>query len=187
MNNYLFLINDENPLPKCYNVNTCEVENGYCLESTASCYAKRMICCAKKDGIILKIESAFRSIAYQQVLIERDIKLYMDKGFSLEKAIEETMKNIASPGSSEHNAGLALDILSDSYSELDEGFSKTDAYRWLINNSFKFGFILRYPKDKTHITKISYEPWHFRFVGVYHARKIKQSGLTLEEYIKKCK
>lgn len=184
-NQYLFLINNENPLPLCYNINLKEVSKGYYLDCVASCCAKKMFCFAKKDGITLKVESAYRSNEYQQMLINNDVKEYMDKGYSLENAMKKTLEMIARPGCSEHNAGLALDILSSDYNVLDEGFENTPAFKWLDKNAHKFGFILRYPKGKTSITKIGYEPWHYRFVGSYHAKKIKKSGLTLEEYIKK--
>ncbi len=183
----LFLINDENPLSPCYNVITAEVADGYLMESTAAFFARKMLCCAKKDGINLCVHSAYRSSQYQQVLVDRDIRLYMDKGYSLERAVAETLKNIAAPGRSEHNAGLALDILSDDYTEMDEGFENTSAFRWLSCNAYKFGYILRYPKGKTKITGINYEPWHYRFIGPCHAKKICKCGLTLEEYIKKVK
>ena len=184
-NQYLFLIDNENPLPLCYNIDIIKLCDDYYLERTAAYYARNMICLAKKKCIYLKVESAYRSNQYQQMLIDNDVKMYMDNGYNLEDALEETLEMIAKPGCSEHNAGLALDILSDDYDELDEGFENTAAFSWLYKNAHKFGFILRYPKGKTSITKIGYEPWHYRFVGVCHAKRIKKSGLTLEEYIEK--
>lgn len=184
-NQYLFLINNENPLPLCYNVNKVRVCDDYYLDCDAACYAKKILCAAKKCGINLKVESAYRSKVYQQMLIDNDVKMYMDKGYCLEDALQKTLEMITKPGCSEHNAGLALDILSDDYDELDEGFENVPAFDWLSKYAHKYGFILRYPKDKTYITNIGYEPWHYRFVGLYHAKKIKKSGLTLEEYIEK--
>lgn len=184
-NQYLFLINNENPLPLCYNVDITEIYGGYYIDSFVAYYAKKMLCTSKKCGINLKIESAYRSNKYQQMLIDIDVKTYMNQGYSLEDALAKTLQSIALPGRSEHNTGLALDILSDDYDTLDTGFENTTAFSWLDINAHKFGFILRYPKDKTSITKISYEPWHYRFVGLCHAKRIKKSGLTLEEYIKK--
>jgi D-alanyl-D-alanine carboxypeptidase len=99
-----------------------------------------------------------------------------------------TASEYAIPGTSEHNAGLAIDFnLTDSpHTLIEESFDQTSAFCWLSENAQNYGFILRYPKNTIHITGIVYEPWHFRFVGVYHAQQIYISGLTLEEYIGVC-
>ena len=86
------------------------------------------------------------------------------------------------PGASEHQIGLALDIVCSTYMSLDEGFGDTEAGKWLAENSCRFGFILRYPKGKEYITGIEYEPWHFRYVGVKAAEVITKQGITLEEF-----
>ena len=85
---------------------------------------------------------------------------------------------IMPPGCSEHNLGLAMDIIAT-----DNNFYKTRAYAWLTEHAQDYGFILRYPKEKQHITKVEYEPWHWRYVGVEHAKKIKEWGFCLEEYL----
>ncbi|MCL1866398.1 MAG: M15 family metallopeptidase, partial [Oscillospiraceae bacterium] len=103
------------------------------------------------------------------------------KGYSKEEAFRMTASEIAVPGTSEHNMGLAID-----FNSIHEDFDRTEAYRWLTINAHKYGFILRYPKDKTDITAISYEPWHWRFVGLGNASDILRSGLTLEEYVGTC-
>ena len=87
------------------------------------------------------------------------------------------------PGASEHQVGLAVDIISDKYSALNEGFGETDAGIWLKEHSADYGFILRYPKGKEEITGIQYEPWHFRYVGKDAALIIMQQDITLEEFI----
>ena len=87
------------------------------------------------------------------------------------------------PGSSEHQIGLALDILSNDYTSLNEGFEKTSAGKWLKEHCSEFGFILRYPKGKEHITSIGYEPWHFRYVGKDAASIIMENEITLEEFV----
>ena len=86
------------------------------------------------------------------------------------------------PNASEHQIGLALDIVTDTYVALNEGFAKTAAGKWLAENSCKYGFILRYPKGKEDITGIEYEPWHFRYVGAEVATLITEQGITLEEF-----
>ena len=86
------------------------------------------------------------------------------------------------PGASEHQIGLALDIICNEYTSLTEGFGDTEAGKWLAENSYRYGFILRYPKGKEYITGIEYEPWHFRYVGVEAATVITKAGITLEEF-----
>ena len=102
---------------------------------------------------------------------------------SISEAKVKAATIVAVPGTSEHNSGLAIDIITPSYQVLDEGFAETKAFRWLDANASKFGFILRFPKDKQDITKIIYEPWHYRYVGIETAPIIKASGLCLEEFL----
>lgn len=146
---------------------------------------KQMIDDAKAEGINLMICSAFRTIAFQSMLFNDQINQYIGKGFSLEAAKKEAASWVAVPATSEHHTGLAIDIVSPKYQDLDNGFCKTDAYAWLIKNCDKYGFILRYPKEKKDITHVNFEPWHFRFVGKETASNIKKSGLCLEEYLEK--
>ena len=103
-----------------------------------------------------------------------------NEGLDRTKATVEAATEIMIPGGSEHNAGLAMDICS-----LSESFEDTDEFAWLNENAADFGFILRYPKDarSKNITKVIYEPWHFRYVGVEAAKEIKAKGITLEEYL----
>lgn len=111
----------------------------------------------------------------------------MQQGKSEEEAIRLTRQYYTEPGHSEHHSGLALDIITVEYQRdvysLTEQFAETDGYRWLIAHCAEFGFILRYPKGKTDITQINYEPWHYRYVGKEHAQYIMEHDLTLEEYI----
>ena len=87
------------------------------------------------------------------------------------------------PGASEHQLGLAIDIISDNYASLDEGFANTEAGKWLAEHSYEYGFILRYPQGKEYITGVEYEPWHFRYVGKEAAAVITKDGICLEEFI----
>lgn len=122
--------------------------------------------------------SGYRSYEYQQMLLDNEIQAYASYG---DKAEEMATKAVAYPGASEHQSGLAADICSTNVP--GEEFGDTEEGKWLENNAHTFGFILRYPKDKTDITEIMYEPWHFRYVGRYHATRMYELGMCLEEYM----
>lgn len=141
-----------------------------------------MLQAAKEDGITLAICSPYRDLEYQQMLFNRKIKRYMNRGMSYMEAYQISSQAVTVPGASEHQIGLALDIVTDTYKNLDEGFAETPAGIWLAENSYRYGFILRYPKGKEDITGIEYEPWHFRYVGVQAATVITEDGITLEEF-----
>lgn len=140
-----------------------------------------MIQQAKEDGVTLQICSPYRDLEYQKILFNNKINKYMNKGLSYMEAYQLSSRAVTVPNASEHQLGLALDIVSDTYLNLDEGFAETDAGKWLAENSYRFGFILRYPKGKEDITCIEYEPWHFRYVGVEAATVITEGEMTLEE------
>lgn len=141
---------------------------------------KAMYLAAQKDGITLTPVSGYRSYATQKRNFENKIQTYMNNGNSKVAATQKAATIILPPGTSEHNVGIAMDIIS-----LEQSFENTKAFAWLQANAADYGFILRYPKDKVDVTKIIYEPWHWRYVGVDNAKKIKASGLTLEEYLGK--
>lgn len=141
-----------------------------------------MIKAAKDDGVTLQIVSPYRDLAYQKKLFNRKITYYMNKGLSYIDAYRLGSQAVTVPGASEHQLGLALDIVTDTYTDLKEGFADTEAGKWLAANSYRYGFILRYPKEKEDITCIEYEPWHFRYVGVEAATLITEKGITLEEF-----
>jgi D-alanyl-D-alanine carboxypeptidase len=155
----------------------------YYLDSRAAPYLIEMLEAAKKDGMDLIVVSAYRSCAYQQQNFDNSLNERINKGMTYDEAYKETAANVAFPGKSEHNAGVAADIMTSSYTSMDDdGFKNTPEYKWLQDNAYKYGFILRYPENKTDITGIIYEPWHYRFVGKYYANEIRNSGLCLEEY-----
>ena len=141
-----------------------------------------MLEAAEEDGVNLTICSPYRDLEYQQMLFNRKIKRYMNRGMSYMEAYQLSSQAVTVPGASEHQIGLALDIVCNDYMSLDEGFGDTKAGKWLATNSCRFGFILRYPKGKEDITGIEYEPWHFRYVGKTAAPVIMEQGITLEEF-----
>lgn len=148
------------------------------LDSRVAPYYNEMYLAAKADGIELTPVSGYRSVERQTNNFERKIQKYIDEGYSKTEATQMAATIILPPGTSEHNAGLAMDICS-----LYESFENTKEFKWLNENAADYGFILRYPEDKQDITKIIYEPWHWRYVGVDAAKEMKASGQCLEEYL----
>lgn len=185
----MFLVNNNNSLPDDYDkrISVKQVytngERTFDFDERAADYLIDMFEAAKKDGINLTVNSAYRTIEYQQYNFDRSVQQRVNNGMSYDEAVADTEKEVAYPGKSEHNAGLSADIFSDEYVSFDDdGFKNTKAYEWLMENAADYGFILRYPENKEDKTEIIYEPWHYRFVGVYYAHKVKDSGLCLEEF-----
>lgn len=178
----IFLVNKDNLLKKDYTASDIIDSNlpffNYAtnkkLNKKVSESAKEMFKDAKKCGINLMAVSGYRSNKTQTDIFNNNIRV---------KGEEATLKYSAPPGASEHETGFAIDILSKNYSRLDSGFENTNEFKWLKENCYKYGFIIRYPKNKTKITKYSYEPWHYRYVGAIHATKIMKENLCLEEYL----
>lgn len=133
---------------------------------------------ALEDGVELVPVSGYRSVERQQRNFENKIDKYLGQGYGKTEATQMAATIILPPGTSEHNAGLAMDICS-----LEQDFEETEEFRWLSENAADYGFILRYPEDKQDITKIIYEPWHWRYVGVETAKAMKASGQCFEEYM----
>ena len=180
---YLLLANAENPLPQDWSIQTEEVQNGYEMDKRAAPAMREMIQAAKEDGVELMLCSAYRSVEKQQQLFDRSQQAYMAQGMSEEEAYAKTATETAIPGTSEHQTGLAADIVTPTYQMLDAGFADTPAGQWLSEHAAEYGFVLRYPQDKQEVTGIIYESWHYRFVGKTHAKLMKESGLCLEEYL----
>lgn len=159
---------------------TCEKYgyNIYMDERVADWYTK-MYEAALEDGIKLTPISGYRSYATQEKNYKNRIKLWQSKGYSYNESVKKTAEVILPPGTSEHNLGLAMDIC-----RLDYNFDESKEYKWLSENAADYGFILRYTKENKSKTGVVAEPWHWRFVGVEDAKKIKESGLCLEDYVK---
>jgi D-alanyl-D-alanine carboxypeptidase len=134
-------------------------------------------------GTQLQAGYLFRTAQRSAQNLERKANTYINKGMSEEEAYVQAATVIAPPYTSEHNFGLAVDLIVPYQSHLIQDFDKTEAFAWLQEHCAEYGFILRYPKDKQEITGIIYEPWHYRYVGEEHAREIMSRGITLEEYL----
>jgi len=129
------------------------------------------------------VTSAYRSYQDQKNIHNSYIARELEEhpGWTWDQAKAEVLTYSAEPGTSEHQSGLCIDM--HNLASADKSFARQEAYEWLKNNAHKFGFILRFPEGKTEITKIDFEPWHYRYVGRYHATKIYESGMCLEEYV----
>ena len=127
--------------------------------------------------------SSYRTQAKQTYLYNNKITRLRNAGYSKAAALEEAGRWVARPGTSEHQLGLALDIVSSSYQALTKKQEKTAEQKWLMEHCWEYGFILRYPSDKSEITGIGYEPWHYRYVGREVALDVRESGLCFEEYL----
>lgn len=179
----LVLVNGLHPMEEGYVPELTEIQPGYSVDTRIANATRKMLSDAEKEGLHVEICSAYRSVERQEQVFGDSMKERVKSGMSYWKAYEETTLNVAIPGTSEHALGLALDLISNQYTELDEKQEETKEAKWLAENCYKYGFILRYPPEKTNITGIIYEPWHYRYVGEEHAAKIKQLGVTLEEYL----
>ena len=191
---YLVLANKENPLGKDYQapdltelsrVETANNRKMYlCADAETALYLMMldMRACGISDCYVT---SAYRSYSYQVDLFEGYVKGHMEnEGMTREEAEAAALEYSARPGTSEHQTGLCIDFMTSTMTELDESFEDTDAFRWLSENAYKYGFILRYPEDKVDTTGYKYEPWHYRFVGRTVAAEIHASDMCLEEYLK---
>lgn len=186
-NEFTTLVNVHNALTSDFDVTTRKVAGTDKLFDVRAADAlEKMLSDAGKAGYPMYLVSTYRTIAYQKGLYDRKVKSYINAGYSKEAAEAEAAKWVAIPGTSEHNLGLSADIVSSTWynnnNDLTQEFENTEHFKWLIENSKKYGFILRYPKGKEAVTEIQYEPWHYRYVGEEVATYIMDNNLTLEEY-----
>ena len=179
----LVLVNKQHPVPEDYSFTLGTITGSMKCDVRIIDELMAMLEVAKADGIDLVICSPYRDYNRQTVLFERKIDYYMERGYSYLEAYKIASITVTVPGASEHQIGLALDIVSDTYTSLDTGFGKTDAGIWLKEHGYEYGFILRYPLGKEYITGIQYEPWHYRYVGKKSATAIMKQGITLEEFL----
>ena len=186
-NSYSVLVNREYPMPEDYVPEDLTIpdvgysysgiyEKSYMRQAAADALEKMFAAAKKKKKYKLKVVSAYRSYARQKVIYNHNVKTRGTKATDLVSA---------TPGCSEHQTGLAIDVSSDTVDcEIEESFAKCPEGKWLAKNCHKYGFIIRYPKGKSDITGYSYEPWHIRYVGVNLAKYLYKNNYTLEEYYK---
>lgn len=177
------LVNRDHPLADTYDAKLQEICGGRLMASSRLYESLcQMLADAEDAGYTYWIASAYRSKERQQELVDEDVSALMQQGMSREAALEEVYKETMPPGCSEHETGLALDILVTENTEMNQTQEDEPGNAWLRENCAAYGFILRYPKDKEDITGVHYEPWHFRYVGKRAAEFMEKYGLTLEEF-----
>lgn len=144
------------------------------LEKTTCEMLEELFKQASNEGMDLYLVSGYRSYYEQSVIYNNSL---------LRRGKSHTDSYVSMPGHSEHQLGLAADVTSVNHKDLLESFENTKEGKWLKENAYKFGFIIRYQKGKENITKYGYEPWHIRYVGKDYAEEITKNGLVLEEYL----
>ena len=178
----LALVNEEYPLAKDYTpASLTKLDEKCSVDTRIYGELEQMIADARQAG--LNLTSAYRSYDRQREVFDTTMKDWISKGYSPLDAYNETKKSVAVPGTSEHATGLAVDIISGQYTGLDDKQGDTAEQEWLMAHCQEYGFILRFPKDKSNVTGIVYEPWHYRYVGKEAAKKITEQGITLGEYL----
>ena len=181
----LVLVNKWNEMEAGYVPELTEISSGHRVDSRIVDSLREMIRDAKNAGYAIYILSSYRDMEKQISLYDAEVTKWKMQGYAQEAAEEKAGTIVAFPGTSEHHLGLAVDLVSSEHVKLDQDAEKTQGYQWLVKHCHKYGFILRYPNNASHITGIIYEPWHFRYVGVEAATEIMGNGITLEEYLSK--
>ena len=179
----LTLVNPWNPLPDDWTVDLVTLDDGHRVDSRCYEAYMEMINACKSAGYSPVNCSGYRTQETQQSLYDNKVQRLISSGMSEEEAKVEAAKSVAIPGTSEHQLGLAVDLVDANMQDLTEAQESTETQKWLMANSWRYGFIHRYPNGKTDITGIIYEPWHYRYVGKDAAQEIFNRDITLEEYL----
>lgn len=174
----LTLINKSYPLDKHYVPDTTVIDgSAISVDTRVAENYKKMYDAALEDDIILKPYSGYCNYQRQKIIFDGKVDSFLSQGQSNQEAKQNAERRVGAPGCSENGAGLAVDLRTSA------DFNSTNEYKWLVANAHKYGFILRYPEDKTEITGMIYQPWHWRYVGVEAATEMKEKNLCLEEYL----
>ncbi len=179
----LILVNPWNELPADYAVELEAVSNSHSVDVRAAEPLRQMIADCFSAGATPWLCSSYRTQDYQQMLYENKISRLLDEGYSPQEAPAVAARSVAVPGTSEHQLGLAVDIIDEFFPDMTQWQEYTYTQQWLLKNCWRYGFILRYPNGSTDITGIIYEPWHYRYVGEDVAAEIQELGITFEEYL----
>ncbi|MBQ9149050.1 MAG: D-alanyl-D-alanine carboxypeptidase family protein [Oscillospiraceae bacterium] len=177
----IIMVNSWNKVPDDYEVELTTLSNGK--RVAVDCYdaLMKMLSDCEAAGCHPNVIGAYRTVGDQRALMSNKIASLQEAGYSYSQAYARAMIQVAIPGHSEHHLGLALDILDRYYPESYSG--ENNCMVWLNEHCWEYGFIIRYPNEKTNITGIMFEPWHYRYVGVELAMEMRDSGLCLEEYL----
>ena len=178
----LILVNKNHKIPYNYSPELIELSNGEKVDARIYPDLQKMFDDARAAGLQLFVRDGYRTGDEQKAIMNDKIAAYETEGYSKKEAKALAKTYVAEPGTSEHELGLSVDINAES-----SGASQDAVYEWLDENAYKYGFIKRYPADKTDITGIDNEPWHYRYVGYEAAKEMKEQNLCLEEYLKKRK
>ena len=180
----LLLVNAEHPLPENFHVpELTALRGGHAIDSRAYPALQQMMDDCRAAGLEPTICSSYRSRDKQEELFEKKLDTLLQQGYLPEAAESEAARWVARPGTSEHETALAVDIVDKDYQLLDQQQEQTPVQQWLMTHCAEYGFILRYPTDKSDLTGIGYEPWHYRYVGRAAAAEIMEQHLCLEEYL----
>lgn len=185
---YVIMVNPWNFIPEGYEPDLVSLSSAYGVQGSQvdrSCYDDliAMIDACNAECPRAYVVSSYRTHQQQTDNYNRKVKFYMDQGYDQQTAKQKAATSIAIPGTSEHQLGLAVDIIDNKLWVLDSRQAELPAQKWLMEHCWEYGFILRYPYDKISVTGIIYEPWHYRYVGHELAAELHELGLTLEEYI----
>ena len=179
----LILVNPWNKLPEDYEADLIQLRNDQAVDVRCYPALQQMMDDCREEGLEPLICSSYRTVKRQEELYQKKVREFQAQGLALKAAEEEAAQVVALPGTSEHHLGLAVDIVDMNYQQLDTHQETTKVQKWLKENSWRYGFILRYPNGKSDITGIIYEPWHYRYVGKEAAAEIYEQGICLEEYL----
>ncbi|HCT90091.1 MAG TPA: D-Ala-D-Ala carboxypeptidase VanY [Lachnospiraceae bacterium] len=166
-------------MPEDYEVELTQLANGHAVDSRIYPDLQQMFDDARAEGLMPTISSSYRTADKQQQILDDKLAAYENEGNSYEDAKELAEAWVAIPGTSEHQLGIAVDITSADR----EAQSPDVIWEWLEKHCCEYGFIVRYPEEKSDITGVINEPWHFRYVGREAAEEITKQGVCLEEYL----
>lgn len=180
----LILVNASHPLAADYIPELATIDaSGRQIDCRIAGELERMLADMEQEGLSPLVCSAYRTWEKQTSLFTNQLNKQKAQGLFGEEAAAAASAIVAAPGTSEHQLGLAVDIVSLEYQTLDDGQQRTPEFQWLQQHCWEYGFILRYPPELSHRTGVIYEPWHYRYVGPEAARAIMSQGICLEDYL----